>query len=136
MAPNFSHSIFDPLSCTGTQWIVDRVMIEHYLHSVLICDIHTARFPLDCSRAAVCPCTLFRVRCRPHSEGCAQLGRASRCFHINVLHSLSKIKHLGFFLNVCAHNKNSYSQLRNEHHLYKILVKCINFLSEVMITMS
>ena len=46
-------------------------MIEHYLHSVFICDIHTARFPLDCSQAAVCPCTLFRVRCRPHSEGCA-----------------------------------------------------------------
>ena len=70
MAPNLTHSIFDPLSCTGTQWIVDKVMIEHSLHSVLICDIHTARFPLDCSRAAFCPCTLFRVRCRPHSEGC------------------------------------------------------------------
>ena len=71
MASYFTHGIFDPLSCTGTQWIVDKVMIEHSLHSVLICDIHTARFPLDCSRAAVCPCTLFRVRCRPHSEGCA-----------------------------------------------------------------
>ena len=51
MAPNFTHSIFDPLSCTGTQWIVDTVMIEHSLHSVLICDIHTARFPLDYSQA-------------------------------------------------------------------------------------
>ena len=70
MAPNFTYSIFDPLSCTGTQWIVDKVMIEHSLHSVLICDIHTARFPLDCSQAAVCPCTLFRVRCHPHSEDC------------------------------------------------------------------
>ena len=70
MAPNFPHSIFDPLSCTGTQWMVDKVMTEHFLHSVLICDIHTSRFPLDCSRAAVCPCTLFRVCCRPHSEGC------------------------------------------------------------------
>ena len=70
MAPNLPHSIFDPLSCTGTQWIVDEVMIEHSLYSVLICDIHTARFPLDCSRAAVCPCMLFRVRRHPHSEGC------------------------------------------------------------------
>ena len=25
MAPNFTHSIFDPLSCTGTQWIGDKV---------------------------------------------------------------------------------------------------------------
>ena len=73
MAPNFPHTIFDPLSCTGTQWIVDKAMIEHSLHSVLVCDIHTARFPLDCSWAAVCPCTLFRVRCRPHSEGCDTL---------------------------------------------------------------
>ena len=56
-------SIFDPLCLTGTQWIVDKVMKEHSLHSVLICDIHTVRFPLDCSRAAVCPFTLFRVRC-------------------------------------------------------------------------
>ena len=47
-----------------------KVMIEHSLHSVFICDIHTVRFPLDCSRAGVCPCKLFRVRCRPHSEGC------------------------------------------------------------------
>ena len=78
MAPNFPHSIFDPLSCTGTQWIVDKVMIEHSLHSVLICDIHTVRFPLDCSRAAVCPCTLFRVRCRPHSEGCGLVYEAFR----------------------------------------------------------
>ena len=68
-APNFPHSIFDPLSCTETQWLVDKVMIEHSLHSVLISDILTARFPLDCSRAAVWPCTLFRVCCRPHSEG-------------------------------------------------------------------
>ena len=73
MAPNFRHSISDPLSCTGTQWIGDKVMIEYSLHSVLICDIHTARFPLDCSWAAVCPCTQFRVRCRRHSEGCAGL---------------------------------------------------------------
>ena len=28
MAPNFKHSIFDPLSCTGTQWIGDKVMIN------------------------------------------------------------------------------------------------------------
>ena len=70
MASYFTHGIFDPLSCTGTQWIVDKVMLEHSLHSVLICDIPTVRFQLDCSRAAVCPCTVFRVRCRPHSEGC------------------------------------------------------------------
>ena len=61
MAPYFPHSIFDPLSCTETQCIVDKVIIEHSLRSVLICDIHTARFPIDCSRAAVCPCTIFRV---------------------------------------------------------------------------
>ena len=47
-------------------------MIEHSLHSVLICDIHTAIYPLDCSRTAVCPCTLFRVPCCPHSEGCGR----------------------------------------------------------------
>ena len=70
MAPNFPHGIFDPLSCTWTQLIVDKVMIEHSLHSVLICDIHTVRFLLDCSQATVCLCTLFRVHCRPHSEGC------------------------------------------------------------------
>ena len=70
MASYFTDGIFDPLSCTGTQWIVDKVMLEHSLHSVLICDIPTVRFQLDCSRAAVCPCTVFRVRCRPHSEGC------------------------------------------------------------------
>ena len=69
IAPNFPDSIFDPLFCTGAGWIVDKVIIEHSLHSVLICDIHTARFTLDCSQAAVCPCTLFRVRCRPYSEG-------------------------------------------------------------------
>ena len=45
MTPNFTHSIFDHLSFTGTQWIVDKVMIEHSLHSILICDIHTAIFP-------------------------------------------------------------------------------------------
>ena len=70
MATNFTHTILNPLSCTGTQLIVDKVMIEHSLHFVLICDIHTARFKSDCSLAAVCPCTLFRVRCSPHSEGC------------------------------------------------------------------
>ena len=73
MSPDFPHSIFDPLSCTRTQWIVNKFMIEHSLHSVLICDIHTPRFPLHCSRAAVCPCMLFRVHCHPHSEGCAGL---------------------------------------------------------------
>ena len=35
MATNFPHSIFDPLSCTGTQWIVDKVVLKHFLHSVL-----------------------------------------------------------------------------------------------------
>ena len=70
IAPYFTNSIFDPMSCTGTQWIVDKALIEHSFHSVLICDIHTARFPLDRSRAAVYSCTLFRVRCRPNSEGC------------------------------------------------------------------
>ena len=73
MSSYFTHGIFDPLCCTGTQWIVDKVMLEHSLHSVLICDIPTARFQLDCSQAAVCPCTVFRVPCRPHSEGCAWL---------------------------------------------------------------
>ena len=46
-------------------------MLEHSLHSVLICDIQTVKFPLDCSRAAVCLYMLFRVHSRPHSEGCA-----------------------------------------------------------------
>ena len=72
IVPNYPHSIFDPSSCTGTQWITDKVMIEHSLHSVLICDIHTARLLLDCSQSAVCPWTLFRVHCRPHSEGSAK----------------------------------------------------------------
>jgi hypothetical protein len=49
MAPNVPQSIFDPLSCTGTQWIVDKVLIEHSLQFVLSCDIHTARFLLDCN---------------------------------------------------------------------------------------
>ena len=70
MAPYFTHSILDRLSCPRTQWIVVKVMIEHSLHSVLICNVHTLRFPLECSLAAVCPCVLIRVRCRPHSEGC------------------------------------------------------------------
>ena len=72
MAPDFTHSIFDPLSCTGTQWIIDQFKIELSLHSVLICDIHTARFTLDYRPAAMCPCTLIRVPCRPHSEGCGK----------------------------------------------------------------
>ena len=70
MTLTFPNSIFDPLSCTGTQLIVVKVLIEHSLNSVLICDIHAARFPLDFSQAAVCQCTLLRVRCHPHSEGC------------------------------------------------------------------
>ena len=85
MALNFPHSIFDPLSCTGTQWIVDKVMIEHSLHSVLICDIHTARFQLDCSQAAGCPCTLFRVRCSPHSEGCAIQYQLMKVYFPNLI---------------------------------------------------
>ena len=72
MAPNFPHSVFDSLSCTETQWIVDKVMIEHSLHSLSNYNICTDIFPFDCSQAAVCPCPLFRVCCRPHSEGCAQ----------------------------------------------------------------
>ena len=28
VAPNFTHIIFNPLSCTGTQWIEDKVMIN------------------------------------------------------------------------------------------------------------
>ena len=28
MAPNFTHSIVDSLSCTGTQWIGDKVIIN------------------------------------------------------------------------------------------------------------
>ena len=59
-APNFPHSIFDPLFYTETQWLVDKVMIEHSLHPVLICDIHTAKFPLDCSPAAEQQCVHVR----------------------------------------------------------------------------
>ena len=29
MAPYFTHSIFDPLSCTGTKWIGAKVMINY-----------------------------------------------------------------------------------------------------------
>ena len=39
MAPYFTHSILDHLSCTRTQMIVAKVMTEHSLHSVLICDV-------------------------------------------------------------------------------------------------
>ena len=88
MASYFTHGIFDPLSCNGTQWIIDKVMLEHSLHSVLICDIPTVRFQLDCSRAAVCPCTVFRVRCRPHSEGCAtDLMKAENLMMIHLFSS-------------------------------------------------
>ena len=48
--------IFHNLPCT-----IFTVVPHFYLHW---------RFPLDCNQTAVCPCTLFRVRCRPHSEGC------------------------------------------------------------------
>ena len=36
--------------------------INQSLHAVLISDIQAARFPLDWSRGAVCPCLLFPVR--------------------------------------------------------------------------
>ena len=32
MAPNFTHSIFDPFSYTRTQWIGDKVMLNYSLH--------------------------------------------------------------------------------------------------------
>ena len=48
MAPNFTHSIFDPLSCTGTQWIGDKVMINESLHSPHFPDILASYLPLDC----------------------------------------------------------------------------------------
>ena len=70
MAPNFTHIIFGPLSCTGTQRIGYKVMINLSLHSPHFPDILASEFPLDCCRAAVWACTIFRVRCRPHSEGC------------------------------------------------------------------
>ena len=73
MASSFTHIIFDPFSFTWTQWVVDKVKIEHSLDSVLICDIHSVRFPIDCSQAAVYPYRLIRVRWRPHSEGCSCL---------------------------------------------------------------
>ena len=70
MAPNFTHSIFDTLSCTGTKWIGDKVMINPSLHSPHFPDILASIFPLDCCWVAVWACKIFRVRCRPHSEDC------------------------------------------------------------------
>ena len=64
------HSL--PQAAPPGQHLPLHLLKSHSLHSVLICDIHTVRFPLDCNRAAACPCTLFRVRCCPHSEGCAR----------------------------------------------------------------
>ena len=51
MAPNFTHSIFDPLSCTGTQWIGDKVMINWSLHSPHFPDILASEFSLGCWQA-------------------------------------------------------------------------------------
>ena len=51
MAPNFTHRISDPWSCTGTLWIGDKVPINTSLHSPHICDIQAPEFPLDCCRA-------------------------------------------------------------------------------------
>ena len=73
---------------TGSKKLFNRddvkVMLEHSLHSVLIRDIPTVRFQLDCSRAAVCPCTVFRVRCRPHSEGCELSAHIEK--YVSVMH--------------------------------------------------
>ena len=66
MAPYFTHSILDPVSCTKTQWLVAKDMIEHSLHSALIAYIHTARFPLDYSPACVhlsySECAAFHIQ--------------------------------------------------------------------------
>ena len=62
MALNFPHNIFDPLSCTRTQWIADKVMIEHSLHSVPICDIHTARYPLECVHVCYSECAAVHIQ--------------------------------------------------------------------------
>ena len=61
MAPNFTHGIFDPWSCTGTLWIRDKVLINTSLHSPHICDIQAPEFPLDCCRAAVIAGTVILV---------------------------------------------------------------------------
>ena len=119
MAPNFPHSIFDPLSWTGTQWIVDKVMIEHSLHSVLICDIHTARFPLDCSQAAVCPCTLFRVRCSPHSEGCVLLA-VQKCHLCSTKNSCWICKSCAKLCTSCTGLRNFSKVLRLEDSVLKL----------------
>ena len=34
MAPNFTHSIFDPWLCTETLWIRDKVCINTFLHTI------------------------------------------------------------------------------------------------------
>ena len=67
MAPNLTHSIIDPLSCTGTHW--DKVMTNWSLHSPLFPDILASEFLLDCCQAAVCACTVILVRRRNMIRG-------------------------------------------------------------------
>ena len=56
--------------------IVDKVMIDHSLHSVLICDFYTVWFPLDCRRAA----KQFRVHVRYSKCAAVHIQRAVPCY--------------------------------------------------------
>ena len=69
MAPNFTHGIFDPWSCTGTLWIGDKVLINTSLHPPHICDIQAPDFPLDFCQAAVRACTVILVCSRNRFSG-------------------------------------------------------------------
>ena len=67
IAPNFTHSIIDPLCCTGTQWIFDKVMIDHsplctYLwHSH--CEISIWLQPSSCvSMYAIQSCSAVHIQ--------------------------------------------------------------------------
>ena len=81
MALNFPHSIFDPLSCTETQWFVDKVMMEHSLHSVLICDMHTAA-KQQCVHVRYSECTAVHIQ------------RAVMC---DVSHVTCQVSHVTIF---------------------------------------
>ena len=101
--------------------------------SVLICDIHTARFQLDCNQAAWCPCMLLRVWCSPHSEGCEE-GQNFNCnweylycdscwdIRWNIAWALAKSLGLRLYFTVypsSRHNKDTVQHDRQTVSLYR-----------------
>ena len=89
IAPNFPRSIFDPLYCTGTQCVVDKVLIEHSLHSVLICDIHTVRH-LICDTLHVTPASWHLTCDTWHMipDTSHDIWHVTRCGGVNILSKL------------------------------------------------